>query len=119
MEDRIATIIRDWLNTEFKNPKAIPTPLINGIAAEIDKHRWEIYSYTREEYDLEDIETIAEADNIELTKKEKETILYRFRKCEDSNLQTLVEIVNEVVSEREKEKSQSSPLSMAEAKLNK
>lgn len=112
MKDRIETIIRDWLNATFNNPNAIPNLMVKGLAEEIDKHRWEIYENVREEYDLEDIETVADSEGVQLTKEEESLALHRYRKAEDSNLDTLYYIVDEIIENRKKrEESLSSLLS--------
>ena len=101
MKDRIATIMRDWLSTEFKNANAIPKPMLDGLAEEIDKHRWEIYRYTQEEYELEDIDVICENEGYELTKDEKDTVLHRYHNSEYQDMETLSYLVRMVVGERE------------------
>ena len=102
MEDRIATIIRDWLSTTFGNQDAIPNLMVKGLAEEIDKHRWEIYSYTKDEYDMEDIDMVAENNGIELTKEEREHAYHRYRKAQEyeSSMDTLYEIIEEIENER-------------------
>lgn len=104
MKDRIETIIRDWLNTEFHNPDALPGLVLSGLAEEINKHRWEIFNFVQEEYDIEDMISIAEDKEIELTEEEKREILHRYKKIEDSNLDVLSFIIDEVTSERNKQK---------------
>lgn len=104
MEDRIATIIRDWLNEKFGNPDALPNLVLKGLAEEINKHRWEIHTYVQAEYDMEDIETIADDMDIELTDDEKARVLHRYKKLEDSNLDTLEYIIEEIKNEREEQK---------------
>lgn len=103
MKDRIETIIRDWLNATFGNPDAIPSLMVKGLAEEIDKHRWEIYENVRDEYDLEDINMVAENNNIKLTKNEESYALNRYRKAQEyeSSMDVLDEIVNEVIVQRE------------------
>lgn len=102
MKDRIETIIRDWSNTEFKNPDALPGLVISGLAEEINNHRWEIHSNVQEEYDMEDIDTMAESNEVKLTEDERLRALHRYRKLEDSNLDTLSYIIDEIVNERGK-----------------
>ena len=102
MKDRLETIIRDWLNTEFKNPDALPGLVISGLAEEINNHRWEIHSNVQEEYDMEDIDTMAESNEVKLTEDERLRALHRYRKLEDSNLDTLSYIIDEIVNERGK-----------------
>ena len=105
MKDRIETIIRDWLNKEFKNPSAIPGPMLKGLAEEIDKHRWEIYSYTKDEYDLEDIEMVADNKKIELSKDEQEIALNRYKRVQEyeSSLDMLDEIVDKIIESRKEQ----------------
>ena len=100
MKDRLETIIRDWLNTEFHNPEAIPGLMISGLAEEINKHRWEIHSRVDDEYRMEDIDTVAEANNVELTDNEKKIALDRYRDLEDSNIDELSYIIDEIVMDR-------------------
>lgn len=102
MQDRIETIIRDWLNKEFKNPKAIPGLMVKGLAEEINSHRWEIYENVRDEYDLEDISMVAENNDITLTKDEESYVFNRYRKAQEyeSSIDILDEIINEVIDQR-------------------
>lgn len=108
MEDRIATIIRDWLNEKFGNPDALPNLMLKGLAEEINKHRWEIYNFVQEEYDMEDIDFVAENNEIELTPEERQTALHRYKKIEDSKLDTLSYVIDEIAAERENSLSSSS-----------
>lgn len=100
MQERIEKIIKDWLVKEFGNGDALPKPVLSGLAEEIVNHRWEIHTMVQEEYDMEDIEDVASANAYELTKEEKERILHRYKKLEDSNLDLLYDIVEEVYNER-------------------
>lgn len=104
MEDRIYTIIRDWLNTTFKNPDAMPELMVKGLAEEINKHRWEIYEHVKDEYDLEDIQMVAENNNVELTKSEEDYAMNRYRKAQEyeSSIDILDEIINKIIADREK-----------------
>ena len=102
MKDRIETIIRDWLNITFNNPNALPKPILSGLAEEIDKHRWEIYRYTKDEYDMEDIETLAENEGVELTADEKSIVLHRYQNSEYQDMDTLSYLVHLVIKERER-----------------
>lgn len=102
MKDRLETIIRDWLNTEFHNPNALPGLVISGLAQEIDKHRWEIFNQVNKEYHLEDIDSICESNGITLTADERSVVLYRYENLEDSNLDELSYIIDEVVASRKK-----------------
>lgn len=106
MEDRIHTIIHDWLNTTFKNPDAMPELMVKGLAEEINKHRWEIYEYVKDEYDLEDIQMVAENNNVELTKDEETHAMHRYRKAQEyeSSIDILDEIINEIVADRKEKK---------------
>lgn len=106
MKDKIETIIRDWLNKEFKNPNAIPGPMLKGLAEEIYKHRWEIYESVRDEYDLEDINKVAFFNDIELTGDERDTAFYRYRKAQqyESSINALDEIIRNIMAERKEQK---------------
>lgn len=101
MEDRIKTIIRDWLNNTFGNPDALPTPVLNGLAEEIDKHRWEIYKYQKDEYDMEDIDAVALDYNIELTNNEREMILHKYQDCEYQDLDTVKDLLDTYIKREE------------------
>lgn len=107
MEDRLETIIRDWLNTEFKNPDAIPRLMVKGLAKEINNHRWEVYESVRDEYDLEDISMVAEHNDIELTKEEEDYALNRYRKAQEyeSSIDALDEIINDIIKMRKEKKT--------------
>ena len=100
MKDRIETIIKDYLVKEYGNGEALPKPVLNGLVDVIYEHRWEIHTLVQEEYDMEDIEQIAEDNAYELTDDEKSCILHRYKKIEDSNLDILYDIVEEVYNER-------------------
>lgn len=103
MKDRIETIIRDWLNTTFGNPDAIPNLMVKGLAEEIDKHRFEIHNYVKDEYDLEDVQAAADNNNVTLTKDEESLALHRYNKAQeyDSALDYLDEIISEIIDARE------------------
>ena len=101
MKERIEHIIKEYLSKEYGREDVIPGLMLSGIADEIDKHRWEFHAIVQEEYDMEDIDSIAEENKYKLTKEEKERILHRFKKIEDSNLDQLSYIIDEVVQERE------------------
>ena len=102
MEDRLKTIIRDWLNVTFGNPDALPTPVLNGLAEEIDKHRWEIYRFTKDEFDLEDIDMVAENEGIELTKEERDTILHKYQDSEYQDMDTISDLISIYAKRKEK-----------------
>lgn len=102
MEERIERIITRYLGKELGNSDAIPNLLVKGIADEINKHRWEIYSGVQREYDMEDIKYIAENKNVKLTDEEVSTVLHRYGKIEDSNLESLDYIIEDVIDERKK-----------------
>lgn len=106
MQDRIETIIRDWLNKEFKNSNAIPGPMLKGLAEEIDKHRWEIYENARDEYDFEDIDIVADNNGVELTEDERTDAFYRYRKVQqyESSINELDEIVKYIIEKRKEKK---------------
>lgn len=93
MEDRIKTIIRDWLNKTFGNPDALPTPVLNGLAEEIDKHRWEIYRYQKDEYDMDDIDAVALDYGIKLTDEEREMILHKYQDCEYQDMDAIKDLL--------------------------
>ena len=102
MQDRLKTIIRDWLNETFGNPDALPGPVLDGLAEEIDKHSWEIYRHVVDQNDMEDIEYVAEENNIELTKEQKDIILHKYQDAEDNRLESLEYIIDYVVEEEKK-----------------
>ncbi len=102
MEKRIEQIITEYLGKELGNRDAIPNLLVKGIADEINKHRWEIYNMVQREYDMEDIMSIAEDKNVMLTDEEVSTVLHRYGKIDDSNLDSLDYIIEDVINERKK-----------------
>lgn len=99
-KDIIETRIRDWLNTEFHNPDALPGLVISGLAEEIYKYRWEIYEDVQDEYDTEDVESIEEEKNIKLTKDQKRRAIWRWRKERDTSLDILYDIIDEISQEK-------------------
>lgn len=101
MKDRIEEIIKDYLVEQFGNEDVIPKLMLSGIAEKLDAHRWEFHSLVQEEYDMEDIENVADENGYKLTENEKNHILHRYKKLEDSNIDLLYDIVEEVVKERE------------------
>lgn len=103
MNDRIETIIRDWLNVTFNNPNAIPNLMVKGLAEEINKHRFEMYNYVKDEYDLEDVHIVADNNNVTLTEDEEALALHRYNKAQeyDSALEYLDEIISEIIEARE------------------
>ena len=102
MEERIGQIITEWLKKEFNNEKAFPKLVVSGLAGEINKHRWEIYNMVQREYDMEDIMSIAEDKNVMLTDEEVSTVLHRYGKIDDSNLDSLDYIIEDVINDRKK-----------------
>lgn len=102
MIDRLETIIKDWLSTEFKNQDAMPKLMVKSLAEEINKHRWEIYEHVKDEYDLEDIRIAAGENNVELTQKEEDHALHRYRKAQEYEplMVVLDEIIQEIVENR-------------------
>lgn len=114
--ERVETIIQDWLGKEFGNRDALPGLVLKGLAEEIFNHRDEFHDAVKAEYLIDDIKSIAESEETELTKEEIERAVSRYYKIEDSYWDDLTSVVLDIISDRE---SQSSPLSMAEAKLNK
>lgn len=97
--ERIETIIRDWLNTEFHNPDALPGLVITGLAGEIDRHRWEIYEDVQDEYDMEDVEDVAEEKGVKLTADQKRRAIWRWRKEKETPMDTLYDIVEDISQE--------------------
>lgn len=97
MKDRIETIIRDWLNEKFGNPDALPNLMLKGLAEEIDNHRFEIYSYVKDEYDEEDIAISAENNGMELSKEEKDYALRRYQKAQEYD--SSVEYINDIMTD--------------------
>lgn len=107
MEDRFKEIIHAWAQEEFGNPNALPEPVLNSMVEYIfTRHDWEIYNLLKDKYTMEDVEDIAEQDDIELTEEEKKWIVEKFNNTDtyQSSLDILMEIVNYCV-ERRKEKS--------------
>ena len=100
MKDRLEKIIKDYMVKQFGNEDVLPKPVLTGLAEEINNHRWEIHTMVQEEYDMEDIEEVAKSNAYELTDDEKSRILHRYKKLEDSNLDLLYDIVEEVYNER-------------------
>lgn len=100
MKDRIEKIIKDYLVKQFGNEDALPKMVLSGIAEELAEHRWEFHTMVQEEYDMEDIEDVAGSKEYDLTKEEKERVLYRYKHLEDSNIDLLYDIVEEVYNER-------------------
>lgn len=100
MKDRIETIIRDWLVKEFKNPNAIPGPMLKGLAEEIDNHRWEIFSFTKDEYDKEEIEMIAKDKEIELTNEELKIVLNKYHDSDYQDTDTIDYLVDRIIEMR-------------------
>ena len=100
MEDRIQTIIRDWLNTTFDNPNAIPKLMVVGLADEINKHRWEIYRFVKEEYDLEDIERVANDKGIMLTDEEMEIVLHKYQDSEYQDIDAIDFLLGRIIEMR-------------------
>lgn len=101
MEDRIKTIIRDWLNNTFGNPDALPTPVLNGLAEEIDKHRWEIYKSVKDEYDMDDIDAVALDYDIKLTDEERGIILHKYQDCEYQDRDTIKDLLDFYIKREE------------------
>lgn len=103
MKDRIETIIRDWLNKEFKNPSAIPGPMLKGLAEEIDKHKWEIYNFVKTEYDLEDIARVEADKEIELTDEEAEIVLHKYQDSEYQDVDTISYLIDRIIETRKEQ----------------
>ena len=107
MQDKIKTIVKNWLIKEFNNPNALPGPMLDGLAEEIDKHSWEIYRDVQDRNDMEDIEYQAENMEIELTDTEKWKALQSYQNMEDSRLESLGYIIDSIVMDREKKSDDS------------
>lgn len=99
-KDRIETIIRDWLNTEFHNPDALPGLVISGLAEKIYKHRYEMYEDVQDEYDIEDVELIEKEKGIKLTADQKRRAIWRWRKEKETSLNILYDIIDEISQEK-------------------
>ena len=97
MKDRIIDIIRGYMSKTFGNPDALPSPVVEGLAEEIDM--------------------VAGFEEVELTEDERKEAFSRYRKAQEyeSSIDSLSEIINDIADKREKEKSQSS-LSTADNK---
>lgn len=102
MEERIEQIITEWLKKEFNNERAFPKVVVSGLANEINKHRWEIHNRVQREYDMDDIRSIAEDKNVNLTDEEISTVLHRYGKIENSNLESLDYIIEDVINDRKR-----------------
>ena len=107
MEDRLKTIIRDWLNETFGNPDALPTPVLNGLAEKIEKHRWEIYNFTKSEYDMEDIERAAADREIELTDEEAKIVLNEYQNSDYQDIDTIDYFLERIIETRKEKKIKS------------
>lgn len=117
MKDRIVDIIRGYMSKTFGNPDALPSPVVEGLAEEIDNHGHEIYESIRDEYDYDDIDMMSDFEGVELTEDERKEAFSRYRKAQEyeSSIDSLSEIINDIAGKREKEKSLSS-LSTADNK---
>ena len=96
MKDRIEKIIKNYLVNEYGNENALPKPVLNGLVDVIMEHKYEIHSMVQEEYDLEDIDATAEEMEVELTDDQRMNALHRYKKLENSNLDLLWDIINDV-----------------------
>ena len=102
MEERLRTIIYNWVKESFgENEADDPSWSIEELAKEIAKHKYEIHSLVQEEYDLEDIDLQSERMGVKLSEDERLWVLHRYKKLEDSNLETLYYIIEEI-EERKK-----------------
>ena len=102
MEERLRTIIYNWVGKNFGTQEAEdPSWSIEELAKEIAKYKYEIHSLVQEEYDLEDIDLQAERMGVKLSEDERLWVLHRYKKLEDSNLETLYYIIEEI-EERKK-----------------
>lgn len=104
MEERIKEIIEAWLEKEFKNKNAIPGLVVSGLATEILNHRWEIYRYVKNEYDLEDINRAAEDREIELTDEEADIVLNKYQDSEYQDVDTIDYLLDRIIEMRKEEK---------------
>jgi len=106
------------MSKTFGNPDALPKPVLEGLAEEIDKHGYEIYENVRDEYDYDDIDMVTGYRDIELTEDERKEAFSKYRKAQEyeSSIDSLYEIINDIVNKREKEKSLSTLSSSADNK---
>lgn len=95
-------IIKNWLEEKFKNPEAMPELMINGLAKEFDEHKWEIYNMVQIEYLNQDIDFIVNNMGETITDNEREYIIHRYSKIEDTNMEELSCIVDDVIEDRKR-----------------
>lgn len=101
-KDKIAKIIKEWVRENFGTQEMEdPCYNIEELSKEIAKHRYEIHSIVQEEYDLEDINSEAKRMGVKLSEDDKLWVLHRYKKLEDSNLESLYYIIEEI-NERKK-----------------
>lgn len=105
MKDRYERIIKDYLVETFGNDKALPKPVLDGLADALERHRHEIFNATKQEYLMEDIIGIEEDREVELTDGELGIVIHRFEKYDTGNLDLLWDIISDVLSDREREKT--------------
>lgn len=97
----IDKIIYNWVKENFGEAEALdPSWSIIELAHELAKHKHELHQAIQEEYDLEDVETVAEGEGIELTDEEKELALHRLDKAENDRMATLTNIILNIENER-------------------
>lgn len=65
-----------------------------ALAELIYTNRWAIHSAVQEEYDMEDVISIASDKGVNLTKEQLSHVLYRYGKVEDDKLEQLSYIID-------------------------
>lgn len=65
-----------------------------ALAHELYNKRWAIHSAVQEEYDREDVMSIAKDKGMNLTKEQLNHVLYRYGKVEDDKLEQLSYIID-------------------------
>ena len=97
LDVRLTTIIREWVKKNYGEAEADnPSWDIHALAEEICKEKYTIHTYVQKEYDMEDIDDVASAQEITLNDEQRELAYYRYKKLESSNLDLLYDIVSEV-----------------------
>lgn len=106
MQDRIEEIILNHLENVYHNRDALPSLVVKGLAEEIENHRWEIFDYTRKENMMEDIVGVSEELEVELTDEETEYVFNTFWNSDYQDMDSLRDLISNVVYEREKNDSE-------------
>lgn len=101
-ENEFEKIILEWMDKEFKNKDAMPKVLVSSLAAELASKAYVIHSLVDKEYDLEDIDYVAENRGEELTDEERQEILERYRNIESHSIEDIEEVMSWVLKQREK-----------------